>query len=139
MIYFIDSNVFLRLLIIDNKKQYNDCFSFIEAIKQNKFDAITNTLVLAEIVWTLLSFYKIPKEKVIEGIKGIVQLRGLKIIDSYNQLLALKLYEIYSIKYIDSLIASSEGISNKKICIVSYDTDFDKLRLLRKEPGQVTS
>ena len=80
MTYFVDSNIFLRVLIKDNKKQYQESFTFLEAVKQNKLIAITNTPVLAEIVWTLLSFYKFPKEKVISGVKSIVQLNGLKII-----------------------------------------------------------
>src|SRR3989344_4912908 len=138
MIYFIDSNIFLRVLIKENPQVFNDCYSFLEAVKQNKFDAITNSLVLAEVNWTLSSFYKIAKKEIIERIKGILQLRGLKIIDSYNHLQALNLYKKFSIKYIDSLIASNEEIMTKKITIVSYDADFDKLHLLRREPGQVT-
>ena len=138
MIYFIDSNIFLRVMIKENPRSFNDCYSFLQAVKQNKIDAITNSLVLAEINWTLSSFYKISKQEIIERIKGILQLRGLKIIDSFDHLLGLKLYENHSIKYIDSLIASNKDIFAKKICIISYDADFDKLKLLRKEPHEVT-
>ena len=139
MTYFIDSNIFLRVLIKENPQVFNDCYSFLEAVKQNKFDAITNSLVLAEVNWTLSSFYKIAKKEIIERIKGILQLRGLKIIDSYNHLQALNLYKKFSIKYIDSLIASNEDILAKKITIVSYNTDFDKLKLLRKEPSEIAA
>lgn len=138
MTYFIDSNIFLRVLIKENHKQFQDSFNLLQAVKRNKIEAFTNTVVLAEVAWTLLSFYKIPKVKVIEGIKGIIQLRGLKILDKYNHLTALDFFENNSIKYIDSLIASTDEISSKKICIVSYDADFDKLHLLRKEPHEVT-
>lgn len=135
MEYFIDSNIFLRVLIKDNH-QFSECYNFLKAIKQNKIAGFTNSLVLAEIAWTLLSFYQVPKAKVIESIKGILQLNGLKIKDKVIHLTAIELYENHTIKVIDALIASQKDILAKKICIVSYDTDFDKLNLLRKEPHE---
>ncbi len=137
MLYFIDTNIFLRALHKENEKLFRESISLLTSIKENKIEAYTATVVLTEVVWTLSSFYKISKGKIIEGLTGIINLSGLKIMDQYNQLRALELYEKHSIKYIDALIASNEDIYTKKLIVVSYDRDFDKLKIIRKEPGEI--
>jgi predicted nucleic-acid-binding protein len=137
MVYLIDTNVFLRTLVKENKNSFNHCYSFLKAVKTNKIKAVTASIVLAEIVWTLSSFYKLPKKQVVEAIRSIVNLRGLKIVDKYNHLLAINLYESKTVKYIDAVIASIDEIQAKKWTVVSYDDDFDKLGIVRKEPKQV--
>ncbi|MBI4004862.1 PIN domain-containing protein [Candidatus Roizmanbacteria bacterium] len=136
MQYFIDANIFLRVLVKDNEKQFSACVRFLKTLKKNKFDAYTGSITLAEIAWTLGSYYSFSKQQVIEGIDSILNLRGLKIIDDYNHKLALDLYQKYSVKYIDSLIASIGPVYTKKMIVVSYDKDFDKLPVVRKEPNR---
>lgn len=137
MHYFIDTDIFLRVFIKSDKKQFDECAAFLTALKENQFDAITGTIILAEIVWQLKSFYEIPKKEIVRRINSIQGINGLKITDEYNQERALKLFEKYSVKYIDSLIASIENIFNKKMTVVSYDRDFDKLPIIRKEPQEI--
>lgn len=137
MRYFIDTNIFIRVLHKENEKLFHECFSFLKSVKENKIEAYTGTVVLTEVVWTLSSFYKISKAKIIEGLRGIINISGLKITDNYNQSLALTLFEKHSIKYIDAFIASIEEVSAKKMIVVSYDRDFDKLPVIRQEPKDI--
>ncbi len=137
MQYFIDTNIFLRVIIKNDQKQFDECVIFLTALKSNQFDAFTGTVVLAEIVWQLTSFYAVPKKEIIRRIRSLQGINGLNIIDNYNQTLALEIFEKYSIKYIDALIASNEDIYTKKMTIVSYDRDFDKLPVIRKEPKDI--
>ena len=137
MVYFIDTNIFLRVLYKEYPQLYQDCRNLLKAVKENKIGAFTGTIVLTEVVYTLKSYYKFEKDKILQGLKGIINLGNLAIIDTYNHLLAQQLFEKYPIKYTDALIASNEDIYSKKTCIVSYDTDFDKLKVLRQEPREV--
>lgn len=137
MPYFIDANIFIRALHKENEKMFSECISLLKLIKKNHIEAYTATVVLTEIVWTLHSFYKIPKARIIQAVKGILNINGLRIVDNYDQIKAIQIFEKYSIKYIDALIASNNEISKKKMAIVSYDKDFDKLAILRKEPVDV--
>ncbi len=137
MRYFIDTNIFIRVLHKENEKLFRECVSLLQSIKENKIEAYTGTVVLTEVAWTLGSFYKISKAKIIEGLRGIININGLKILDNYNQSLALALFEKHSIKYIDALIASNEEVYTKKMTIVSYDRDFDKLPVIRKGPKDI--
>lgn len=137
MKYFIDTNIFLRLLIKEDEKTYSQCYKLLSAIKTNQIKAVTSSITLAEIVWTLLSYYKFPKRKVVQAVKSILNLKELKIIDAYNQFVSLELFDKYTVKYIDTLIASVKEIADKKWIIVSYDRDFDKLAIERKEPHEI--
>lgn len=136
MIYFIDTNIFLRSLYKENAQTFLECTNFLKAVKENKVDACTSTIVLTEIVYTLRSYYQLDKEIIIKGLQSIVQLGGLKIVDEYDHRLALQFFEKYSVKYIDALIASNKSIVSKKMTIVSYDRDFHKLPVLWEEPHE---
>ena len=134
---FIDSNIFLRTLLRDEEETFKDCVSFLNEIKKGEIKAFTSNLILAEINWTLLKFYKFPKEKVIEGLYSISRLKNLRIIDKFNANLAIEIYKKLPIKFIDALIASNPRILKKEVMIISYDKDFDKLNVIRKEPKEV--
>ena len=135
--YFVDTNIFLRTLVPENKKSLIECKNFLSKIKNNQIDAVTSNLVLTEIVWTLLSYYKFPKRDVIAAVRSVLNLSGLKIVDGYNTTQALIFYENKTVKFIDCLISSIPEIKNKEWFVVSYDEDFDRLGVLRKDPGEV--
>lgn len=137
MKYFIDTIIFLRTLIKEDKKTFNECYRFFETVKQGKIKAMTGNLVLAEAGWTLSSYYGFPKTKVVQALEGIINLGGLQIIDGYQPRVSLELYKAKQVKYIDTLIASIKGIQEKRLTVISYDEDFDKLGVLRKEPQEV--
>jgi len=139
MVFFIDSNIFLRTLINENTQQHQSCVKLLRLIKNNKIKAITGTIVIAEIVWTLNSYYKLDKEDITTAVQSIINLRGLTIIDNYDHFLTLNLYKSHSVKYIDALIASIPAVQTQKITIVTYDNDFNKLVVKRLKPDQVQS
>jgi len=135
--YFVDTNIFLRVLLKDEEKTFKDCLLFLEEIKNGRIKAITSNLVLAEINWTLLKFYEFSKEDIIKGLNSISSLKYLKFVDDFNPILAIKFYKDHSVKFIDALIASNREIFNKEMAIVSYDRDFDKLGDWRVEPKEI--
>lgn len=137
MVYFIDTNIFIRVLIKEDEKTYADCICFLKLVKNNDIEATTSSAVLAEIVWVLKSFYKFGKGELVKAMKSIVNIGGLKVIETVGANLAVEIFEKNNIKFIDALIASIKEIRNKEWTVVSYDKDFDKLGVLRKEPGEV--
>ncbi len=134
---FIDTNIFLRILTGDNKKMSDECARLLVAIKLGKIEARTSTLVLSEIVWTLGTTYNFSKERVAKAIKSIISVSGIKVVEGHEVALAVELFENFSVKFIDSLIASISSVQKGKWVVVSYDKDFDKLGVKRFEPSQV--
>ena len=69
---FVDTNVFLRYLTGDDPSKYEDCKTLFKKAIEGKITLATSGLVVAELIWTLLSYYKIPKAEVVEKISIIV-------------------------------------------------------------------
>ena len=135
--YFVDTNVFIDIVMKRDEKRFRQCSRFFQKVKLNKIKAVTGNVVLAELIWTLKSFYGIGKEEIARRIKSIIKLRGIKLVDNYDPLRAIDLYQSKSIKYIDALIASIRPIQEKKWTVVSFDKDFDRIVVNRKEPGKI--
>lgn len=133
--YFIDTNIFLRVFIKENKKAFADCLKFLKLISDGEIPAYTSTIILMEINFVLSSFYKFPKNKVVEALKSIIELPHLKIIDDISPRYSLHLYQKNKVKFVDCLISSSSLIINGKAAIISYDRDFDSLKIKRLEPA----
>jgi predicted nucleic acid-binding protein len=137
-IYFIDTNIFLRALILEDEQMTRRSTDFLSLVKQGKIKACLNDLVLAEVNWVLRQVYSVSKERRIKSIKGIIGLKNLKVVSGINFLFALDLYEQFNIKFIDALIAASDPVQKKKAVIVSYDKDFDKIKSVKRlSPDQV--
>lgn len=135
--HFIDTNIFLRPVVKDDPEKTRDCRMLFEKIKKGEVKAFTSNLVLAELVWTGQSFYKIKKGQLTKVLKGIIGLKGLQIIDNLNSQAALEIWERANIKFIDALIASNPRILKKEVVVVSFDTDFDKIKVILKEPKEL--
>ena len=134
MTYFIDTNVFLRVLMQEDKKTFNQSKDFLEMVKLNKYNAVTSTIVISEIAWTLGSYYKFSKKEVLRAVRGILNLSGLKVVDDYDLKKSLVIYEFNKCKYIDAVIAGMPSIQSGNWVLVSYDKEFDKLGVKRTTP-----
>lgn len=60
--YFLDSNIFLRPIVKDDPEKVRDCERLFEKIERGAIKAFTSNLVLAEILWVGIGFYKIKKK-----------------------------------------------------------------------------
>ena len=137
MTYLIDTNIFLRVLIREDEASFQSGLRLFEGIKQKDWNASVPGIVLSEIVWTLKSYYQFSKPEVVAAVQSVVNLRGLSIIDDYNYALALEFYQNHSVKYVDACIASLPIVQDEQATIISFDHDFDKLGVSRKEPNEV--
>jgi len=135
--YFLDTNIFLRSIVKDDLQKTNDCEKLFDLIEQDKIKTITSSIVLAELVWTSISFYKIPKKQIIKILRGILKLKRLKFSHDCNIFSAIAFYEKYNVKFVDAIIAANTFLSKKNVKIISYDRDFDKLSITRIEPNEL--
>lgn len=132
--YFVDANIFLRFLTEDDKKKARDCEEFFKRAQKGKILLITNLLVVAEIVWVMLSFYKLHKEEIAEKVRVAIEPEWLMIEEKDILLEALIVFEEEKVDFIDAfnfVWARRKGVDR----IISYDEDFDKLdKDLRQTP-----
>lgn len=131
---FIGTNVFLRFLTKDDDSQYENCRDLFKSAIEGELVLTTSAMVIAELIWTLLSYYKVPKADVIEKVSIIIGAEGLHIPEKNIIMDALILFGRKNIDYIDAynaVLMRHLGVSE----IYSYDEDFDTIEgLKRNEP-----
>ena len=131
---FVDTNAFLRFLTRDDPTKFERCRRLFEEAVAGSLTLRTSELVIAEIVWTLLSYYDLPKSVVIEKVGQILNTPGLVVTNQEVLIEALVLWSRHGCDFIDAYNAAlmrREGL----IELISYDADFDQLPFThRQEP-----
>jgi predicted nucleic acid-binding protein len=131
---FVDTNIFLRYLTGDDHPKYERCRGLFKRAVEGELGLSTSVMVIAELVWTLLSYYKVPKAEVVEKVSVIVGTENLFIPDKDVLADALVLYARKNIDFIDAYNAvfmRYHGLHE----IYSYDEDFETIEdIERKEP-----
>ncbi|HVP78269.1 MAG TPA: PIN domain-containing protein [Thermodesulfobacteriota bacterium] len=131
---FVDTNVFLRYLTKDDPSKYQRCREMFKRVLEGEINLSTSGMVIAELIWTLLSYYKVPKAEVIEKVSVILGTENLFVPDRDVLADALVLYARKNIDFIDAYNAvfmKYQGLRE----IYSYDEDFEAIEdIERKEP-----
>ncbi len=102
---FIDTNVLLRFLLDDIPEQADAVESLLLQAAQGQLTLRTNALVLAEIVWTCESYYRLPKDDIKDMVLMILNTPGLKTADGDLITEAILTYADENIDYIDAFNA----------------------------------
>ncbi len=131
---FIDTNILLRFLTKDDNSKYEKCKEVFKKAVEGEVALATSAMVVAELIWTLTSYYKVSKADVIEKVSIIVGTESLDLPEKDLILDALVLYGRKNIDYIDAYNAAfmqRHGLSE----IYTYDEDFDSIEgIQRREP-----
>ncbi len=131
---FVDTNVFLRYLTKDDPLKYERCREMFKRALEGEITISTSGMVIAELIWTLLSYYRVPKAEVVEKVSVILGAENLFVPDKDALADALVLYARKNIDFIDAYNAvfmKYHGLRE----IYSYDEDFDAIEdIERKEP-----
>ena len=131
-IRFVDTNIFLRFLTRDDPTKFERCRRIFEQAVAGAITLRTSELVIAEIVWTLLSYYNLPKPVVIEKVGQILNTPNLAVANQEVLIEALVLWSRHNCDFIDAYNAALmryDGLTE----LVSYDADFDLLPSIRRQ------
>lgn len=116
---FIDANLILRYLLNEPGAEK------VENLLRRKEKIYLTDIVVAEVVWTLASFYKKEKASFIMPLEAFI---SQEFVSADKVLLteSLNIYKNFNIDYIDAyLVASMEKKKVKEL--YSFDRDFDKI------------
>jgi len=99
---FADTNLFLRYLTNDVPAQADLVESLLHRAAKGKVNLVTTSMVIAEIVWTLESYYELDKKEIQTTILGILNTDGLEVMDSDLILQAIVHYTDKNVDFIDA-------------------------------------
>ena len=129
----LDTNVLIRFLTADKSPQYRKLYSFFKALEQGEKRVELKLIILFQSVFVLKSFYKVPKKHIADGMMDLIEYKGIIIKEKTIVRRTLELWRDNNLEIVDCyLIACSEGDTQN--LLYSYDRDFDKFNIARKEP-----
>jgi predicted nucleic acid-binding protein len=129
----VDTNVLLRVLVGEPAAQAAAARKLFAQAAAGEVVLDISPVIVAEAMYTLLSFYGIERGMAAEKLSGLLQQRGVKLREGSQVLSALERLRMANVGFADAFLAASaaeEGIS-----VASFDRDFDKLMgVMRYEP-----
>jgi len=102
---FVDTNIFLRFLTDDLPDQAQAVERLLKRAEAGEVALRTNVLVVAEIVWTLESYYQRPKDEIAEMVLAILNTPGLEVENAEILARAASIYAEANIDFIDAYSA----------------------------------
>ena len=99
---FIDTNLFLRYLTNDIPEKADQVDSLLQRAEAGEIILVTTAMVIAEIVWTLTSFYGLSREAICDRILAILNTPGLEIEHADLLLEAATNYAAKNVDFIDA-------------------------------------
>lgn len=119
----IDTNIIIRHLTGDPPDLAERATLFLANAGADELRLVD--LVLAEVVYVLESFYKVPRPQVAESARAVVAFPAIQVDDSALLLRAIEIYETHRLDFADAyLIAAAEhsGVG----AIASFDKGIDR-------------
>ncbi len=125
--WFVDANVFLRFLTVDDEGQHLKAARLFEAATRGECQLVTGPPVLFELAWTLRAAYKTPKEHVLEILSAIFATPGLTLTDAPLVADALTLASATASEFADAYVAVSTRAADCSGVATFDRRDFTRL------------
>jgi predicted nucleic-acid-binding protein len=100
----IDTNLLVRYLTDDDPQKAKAVDTLLNRANKGELKILIPSVVVAELVWVLESFYKLAAAEITELVESILNTPGVDIQDKWIIKAALKLYRRKEIDLIDAWI-----------------------------------
>ncbi len=127
---FLDANYIIYLKYSESDEVFEYCINLLK--KLEKFEAITNIVVINEVVWILRKKYGIESEEIFDFLDRFLNFVEFVPLEAEDYELMRDFILRYSLKPSDALHVSSMKRSGAKL-IVSEDPDFDRVEWIKRE------
>jgi len=125
--YWLDTNVALRFVTGEPKELAEKARKIFKGAEEGRWRLLVHPLVVAEIVYVLLRFYKKPKEVVASVVKELLTLPGVNVIERKAVMKALERMRKAPLSFTDAFLAERAAATG--IPIATFDLDLQKTDL----------
>lgn len=129
-LHIIDTNFILRYLLADNPSHFKEAELFFDSVRTGEKSAILKDIVLTEVIFTLASFYKVPRTKITETLSQLILYKGMIVSDRTVLLTALEIYGNTNLHIVDSILAAETKIN--KYELLTFDKALKNLKIIRQ-------
>jgi predicted nucleic-acid-binding protein len=132
-LHLIDTNVLLRYLIGDDPPKAARATALMERLEQGAEAVELPDEVLTETVWTLESFYEVPRQETAQKLMALLNFAGVRVSSRDVLLQALHRYGSSGADFVDCLLAARSR--DRGISVYTFDeTDFKRLHVAWERP-----
>jgi predicted nucleic-acid-binding protein len=134
---FADTNLFLRFLTNDIPEQADAVENLLHRAASGELVLVTNSMVLAEIVWTLESFYHLPKAEIKDKVLAILNTPGLDVVEGELILQSAIWYAEENVDFTDAFNAAwllNQGLTTAYTFDRKHCARFEGVKVLA--PGE---
>jgi uncharacterized protein len=102
----IDTNLLVRYLTEDDPSKANDVKRLLLKAAQGEIRLLIPSVVIAELVWVLQSFYKLERSEIVPLLNAILHTHGVEVSDKTVVSDAIAIYRDEAIDFIDAWIVA---------------------------------
>jgi predicted nucleic-acid-binding protein len=122
----IDANVILRYLVRDDKALWEKADAVMRRMDRGEVVLDCDPVILGEVVWTLTSFYKLPRERIASALLGLLSAEGFRVLGKDRYVRALQLYST-SVPHFADACASAAAIEDCDGQLLSFDRALSRV------------
>ena len=130
--WWVDANVLLRFLTGDPPDLAGRASGLLEDAEQRGVPLRVHSVVVAETVWVLESFYGYSKGEVSDALIPLLEQPALRAEGARTVIRALEIMAASNVDFADALLASTARAPGEGV--TSFDKDFRKLDVGWREP-----
>ena len=124
--YVVDTNVFLRFLLKDNKKYFSQAKKYFLQAKEGKIILILLPPVVFEIDYVLKGVYSLSRQESAKILSFLVKSPDLEVEERKILIEAIEKYKKINIDLVDIYFATAA--KQQKAKMLSFDKDFKKIK-----------
>ena len=127
---FVDTNILIQHLTGDPPELAARATAYLAAANE----LLLADLIVAETIYVLESFYKVPRGQVADAMRSLVAFRSIVTVDPALLLRAIEVYELDRIDFAEAyLVACAETTGVNRVA--SFDQSIDRVSTIeRVEP-----
>jgi predicted nucleic acid-binding protein len=122
--YLLDTNVVIRFLAKDHAEHFEKVKKLFERAEDGACQLVLVPWIVAEIVYTMISFYGAEKKQTADALTALIRSGGIVTLDGGIVLDAIKRFRDKSVSFADALLVAQAVAM--KIQPVSFDSDLEK-------------
>lgn len=122
----VDTNVLVRFFTGDPPKMAERAKTLVAQADAGKIELLVPSLIVAETIYALESFYEMPKTDVCDKLQAFLRSRGISPLEPAIILDALERHRTFSVHFADAYLAALAAFG--KLPVWSFDADFAKFK-----------
>ncbi len=132
--YWVDANVLLRFLTGEPEPMAERAARLMGQAERAEAQLILTPLVVAEVVWTLKSFYRRSYDEIVRVLVPLLSADGVETQDRELMIRALELTRSKNVDFSDAVLALQAERHGEPVCTFD-ESDFKRLPAAWTLPG----